>query len=130
LNVVTISSRIVEPLIAASIVVVCIENFLRRNALADRLWLAGFFGLIHGFGFAGALRETGLGQSGASIALPLFSFNLGVEAGQLAVAAVVLPALLLMYRWQRFARYGVPAISAAVMLVSGYWLLERTFLFQ
>lgn len=54
--------------------------------------------LIHGFGLAGALRETGLAQAGVSMAMPLFSFNLGVEAGQLIVAAVFLPALFLMRR--------------------------------
>lgn len=127
MNLVTISPRIVEPLIAASIIVVCVANLVRQQAETDRLWLAGVFGLIHGFGFAAALRETGLGHAGASIALPLFSFNLGVEAGQLAVAAVFLPLLILVRRWPRFGRYGAPAISSGVILISGYWLAERTF---
>jgi len=130
LNVVNISARIVEPLIAISIIVVCIENFFRKDAATDRLWLAAGFGLIHGFGFASALRETGLGQTAGSIALPLFSFNLGVEAGQLAVATVVLPMLFLIRPWRPFARFGVPAVLMAVILVSGYWLVERTFLIR
>ena len=88
--------------------------------------LAGGFGLVHGFGFAGALRETGLGTSGASLAVPLFSFNLGVEIGQLAVASVVGPLLFLLRKWPGFTRYGMPAISAVVILIGGYWLLQRT----
>lgn len=127
MNVVTISLRIVEPLIAASIIVVCVANLVRQHAETDRLWLAGVFGLIHGFGFAAALRETGLGHTGASIAMPLFSFNAGVETGQLAVAAVFLPLLFLARRRQGFLHYGAPAISAGVILLSGYWLVERTF---
>jgi hypothetical protein len=127
LNVVSISSRIVEPLIAASIIIVCIANFIHRNVEADRVLMAGGFGLIHGFGFATALRETSLGQGGLSIAMPLFSFNLGVEVGQLMVAAIFLPLLVLVRRWSGFARYGTPTISACVLLVSGYWLLQRTF---
>jgi hydrogenase/urease accessory protein HupE len=130
LKVVTISSRVVEPLIAASIIVVGLENLWRRKATADRFWLAGGFGLIHGFGFASALRETGLGREGASVAMPLFSFNLGVEAGQLLVAALLLPALFLMRRWRPFELHGAWAVSALVIAVSGYWLLERTVGFR
>lgn len=126
MNMVTISPRFVEPLIAASIIVVCVANLVRQEAETDRLWLAGVFGLIHGFGFAAALRETGLGHAGASIGLPLFSFNIGVETGQLAIAAVFLPLFLLARRRQGFLRYGMPGISAGVILVSGYWLWERT----
>ncbi len=128
LNLVNLSPRVVEPLIAASIIVVCVENFFRRDVVADRLWLASGFGLIHGFGFAGVLRETGFWESGASIAVPLLSFNLGVEAGQIAVAAVVLPLLFSVRRWKPFERFGATAISTAVILISSYWLLERTVL--
>ena len=130
LDLVRTSPRIVEPLIAASIIVVCLENFWRRNAAADRLWLAGGFGLIHGFGFAGALRETGLGHEGASLVTPLFSFNFGVETGQLLVAALFLPALFLMRRWHPFERHGARAVSTMVLAVSGYWLWERTVWFK
>lgn len=126
LDVVNFSPRIVEPLIAASIVVVCVLNLVRPHAEEDRVWLAAGFGLIHGFGFAGALRETGLGQTGGSIVPPLLSFNLGVETGQLAVTSIFLPMLLLGRRRPGFVRYGLPAISTAVILVSSYWIVERS----
>jgi len=128
LGVVTLSPRIVEPLIAASIIVVGVENFIRPTITSDRYWMAAGFGLIHGFGFASALQETGLGSSARSIIMPLFSFNLGVEVGQILVAAVVVPVLLLLRKKPSFARFSVPVISAVVIVISGYWLLERTVL--
>jgi hydrogenase/urease accessory protein HupE len=127
LNLVSISSRLIEPLIAGSIIIVCIDNFVRRDADRDRWWLAGGFGLIHGFGFAFALRETGLGEKGAELVVPLLNFNLGVEAGQLAVVAVFLPLLFAARRWLAWSRYGAPAISCVVIAVSGYWLVQRLF---
>lgn len=127
LELVTVSSRVVEPLIALSIIAVCCDNLVRREHEKDRWWLAGAFGLFHGFGFAGALRETGLAHGGAELAVPLLSFNLGVEAGQLAAAAVVLPVLFLARRWQSWPRYGSPAVSCGVIVISGYWLVQRLF---
>ena len=124
---VMISPRIVEPIIAASIIVVCVENLLRKEAVSDRFWLAGGFGLVHGFGFAGALHEAGLGRNGASILVPVFSFNVGVEIGQLAVAALVLPVLFALRRWKHFEKRGIPAISIAIIVVSSWWLWQRLF---
>ncbi|HEU4894115.1 MAG TPA: HupE/UreJ family protein, partial [Vicinamibacterales bacterium] len=89
-GVVNVPAWIVEPLIAASIVYVGLENLLRQHP--PHRWKLTFgLGLIHGFGFAGALRELGIGSSGLAVALPLGAFNLGVEAGQIAVALVTLP---------------------------------------
>jgi hypothetical protein len=82
LDFVTLSPRLVEPLIAASIVFVGVENLLRRDDPRGRWALTLAFGLIHGFGFAGVLKDAGLGSSGAALLVPLFSFNLGVELGQ------------------------------------------------
>jgi hydrogenase/urease accessory protein HupE len=130
LNLVTISSRVVEPLIAVSIIIVGLENLFRKDATSDRYWMAGGFGLIHGFGFASALRSTGLGSTVSSIAMPLFSFNLGVETGQLLVALVVVPMFLLLRRKPVFAQYSTPAISVIVVAISSYWLLERTVFFR
>lgn len=127
LELITVSSRVIEPLIALSIIAVCCDNLVRREHERDRWWLAGIFGLFHGFGFAAALQETGLARSGAALAVPLLSFNLGVEAGQLAVAAVFLPVLFLTRRWQGWASYGAPAVSCGVIAVSGYWLVQRLF---
>jgi hypothetical protein len=125
LNVVWISPRVVEQLIALSIIVVAVENLVRKDAITDRYWMAGGFGLMHGFGFASVLSETGLGQGGSAIAMPLFSFNLGVELGQLAVMAIVVPGLFALRRWPAFARRGSTVLSVAVIAMSGYWLWER-----
>lgn len=126
LNVVSIPSRVVEPLIAASIIFVGIENLVRRGEPKGRWLLTFVFGLIHGFGFASVLREVGLGAGGASLFVPLFSFNLGVEMGQLAVVAIALPVLWFLRKRPLFACYGESAISFVVLLLGSYWLLQRT----
>lgn len=126
MDVVRLKSAVVEPLIAASIVWVGIENFFRKCTGKGRWQIASAFGLVHGFGFAGALREAGLGANGSSVWVPLFSFNLGVEIGQLAVAAIVLPLLLAVRKSPAGERYAMPALSALVILAGGWWLLERT----
>jgi hydrogenase/urease accessory protein HupE len=127
LDLVALSPRLVEPLIAASIVFVGVENLLRRDEPRWRWALTLAFGLIHGFGFAGVLREAGLGSSGAGLLAPLFSFNLGVELGQVAVAAVVLPLLWRMRQWPAFERRGQFFISIFVLLAGAYWLIQRLF---
>ncbi len=127
LGVVTVSSRIIEPAIAASIIFVAAENFWSRTA-GEKSWhryaLTCGFGLIHGFGFASALQEKGL-ASGTAMFQPLLAFNLGVEVGQLTVAAVLLPLLLLLERWPWFARHGARVISALVILIAAFWLWQR-----
>jgi len=125
LNMVTIPARIIEPLIAASIIAVGIENLVRPNALSDRYWLAGGFGLLHGFGFADALRQTGLGREGGAMAVPLLSFNVGVEVGQLAVVAVFVPLLLGLRHVSVFERHGSRAVSCIVILLGGFWFIQR-----
>jgi len=127
LDVVSLPARVVEPLIAASIVFVGIENLVRREEPRGRWALTLAFGLIHGFGFAGVLKEFGLGSAGSSLLIPLFSFNLGVELGQLAVTAVFLPVLWTLRKRTAFARYGLPAISLVVALAGAYWLVARLF---
>jgi hypothetical protein len=125
LDLVQISPRLIEPLIAATIVFVGIENFRGAVNTKTRCGLALGFGLIHGFGFATALRESGLGGSGMALVKPLFAFNLGVETGQLAVAAIFLPLLFALRKIPWFERQGVKLVSAMVILLGGYWLLER-----
>lgn len=126
---VNVPARLTEPLIAASIVYVGVENLVRRGAEPrGRGALTFGFGLIHGFGFASVLRELGVGVNGSGLALPLFSFNLGVELGQIAIAAVVLPLLWQLRKQEWFLRRGVPAISALVALAGLYWLVARTLL--
>jgi hydrogenase/urease accessory protein HupE len=126
LNVFSLPSRIVEPLIAASIVFVGVENLLRRGEPPARWALTLGFGLVHGFGFASVLREIGLGAGGSSIIVPLFSFNLGVEIGQLSIALVALPIIWKIQRDARFSRRATAGASVLVTLAGTYWLLQRT----
>jgi hydrogenase/urease accessory protein HupE len=127
LNLVNLPSRITEPAIAASIVFVGVENLVRRGAEPPGRWLLTFaFGLIHGFGFASVLRELGVGENGTSIVMPLFTFNAGVEVGQITIAALVLPLVWRLRKNETFLARGVPALSALVSLAGLYWFLERT----
>jgi hydrogenase/urease accessory protein HupE len=125
LHLVQIPSRIVEPLIAASIVFVGIENLLRGDIPTARRMVAFGFGLIHGFGFASALREAGIGSGTGGILLPLFSFNLGVELGQIMVAAAALPVIWKLRENPMFIARWAPACSAAVVLHGSFWFVQR-----
>ena len=124
LGLVTISDRLVESVIAASIVWVATENLILREAPSQR-WLVSFlFGLVHGFGFASAL--TPLALPPWNLAMALLGFNLGVEAGQALVVLLLLPLLL----WMSGAAWEgrlVRAASLAVALTGGAWLVERLF---
>ena len=125
LDLVTLSPRIVEPAIAASILIVAAENFRRHEKSWHRYALTCGFGLIHGFGFAGALRASGLAGRGSEIALPLLAFNGGVEIGQLTVAVILLPVLFVLQKHPSFRRFGVRLISGLVILVAAWWLFSR-----
>ncbi len=128
-DLVNLPPRVVEAAIAGSIVYVGLENLWRRGQEPRGRWLVTFgFGLVHGFGFASVLRGLGIASGSQGIALPLFAFNLGVELGQVAVAAIVLPVIWRLRRSSGFVRRGVPALSAVVALAGFYWLLERTLL--
>jgi hypothetical protein len=125
LDVVKLSGRIVEPLIAATIVFVGVENVVRGEEPRGRWALTFGFGLVHGLGFASALRDIGLGAFGTSVVGPLVGFNLGVELGQLAVAAVLLALLWLLRRLPAFARHGTRAASVLVAAIGLVWLCQR-----
>ena len=115
-------SRFIEPLIALSIAYVGIENFFVKTA--ENRWRITFpFGLIHGFGFAGALREIELPRE--QIPTALVFFNLGVEAGQLAVMAVVVPVVFYLRKREGFVPRGAFALSGAVALAGLCWFVER-----
>ncbi len=122
LGVVSLPSRWVESVIALSVVLAALNNLFA--VISGRRWAMAFvFGLIHGFGFASVLADLGLPQS--TLALALVGFNLGVEAGQLAIVAVFLP-LAFWGRHTRFYRWGVlVAGSIAIALLALAWLLER-----
>jgi hypothetical protein len=128
LGMVALPPSVVEPLIALSIIVACIDNLVRREATRDRIWIAAAFGLVHGFGFAGMLREAMLAQEGEGVLKLLLAFNLGVEAGQLLVAASMIALLVLLRRREGFLRYGAPALSGLVIMAGSWWLLERLHL--
>ena len=119
----------VEALIALSIVFLAVE-IVKQDPVAPRLseripWLVAFgFGLIHGFGFAGALREIGLPEGDVPTAL--LSFNLGVEAGQLAIIALSLSVLAAVRRFARPAlRPATLAASYAIGITASFWFIQR-----
>jgi hypothetical protein len=119
-----LGTRWVEPAIAASIAFVGVENLLPRTP--RHRWLVVFaFGLVHGLGFSSVLREIGLPARG--LVLSLLAFNLGVELGQLAVVALVLPIVLgfARRRPEAFERWGLRGASAAIALAGGIWLVLR-----
>ena len=122
LEVVVLPSRLVESVIAASVAAAALNNLW--PLVTRRLWLMAFaFGLVHGFGFASVLADLGL--PGETLFWALASFNLGVEAGQLAIVAAVLPLTYWIRRSAFYGRLALPLGSAAIALVGGLWLLER-----
>jgi hydrogenase/urease accessory protein HupE len=124
---IAIAPAIVEPAIAASVVVVGLENVFHRRVAAR--WLVTFvFGLVHGLGFASILRELGIGRYGARAALPLLSFNFGVEIAQIAVAGLVLPVVWRLQQRADFTLRHVPALSLLITFAGLYWLLTRTLM--
>jgi hydrogenase/urease accessory protein HupE len=124
LGLVAVPAAFVEPLIAASIVFVGIEN-LAREEVGSRWKLTFLFGLVHGFGFAGALRDIGVGVQPGGVVLPLASFNIGVEAGQLAVVLAVWPLLNALNGVLAWKARLAPATSLGVVAAGCYWLVER-----
>ena len=124
LGFVTLPSRLVESVIAASVVLAALNNL--RGTVDRKRWVMAFvFGLVHGFGFASVLADLGLPQG--ALALALVGFNLGVEAGQLAIVALFLPLAYLL-RATSFYRVGVLRFgSLAVALLAAWWFVQRAF---
>lgn len=123
LNLIVLSERQqrwTEAAIAVSIMFVAAENLLRRRH-THRAWITFGFGLVHGFGFASALKSYGLGNS---VALELLGFNSGVEVGQAAVVVLVYPWLRVLQRRER-AGWILRAGSLAVLVAGAFWLVDR-----
>lgn len=119
---VTPVSRWVEVAIAASVMMAALNNVF--PLVIRRLWLVGFgFGLIHGFGFAGALGELGLPQGARLQAL--VGFNLGVELGQLVVVALLLPLLFAVRNRPWYRKACLPIASIAIACLAAFWLWVR-----
>lgn len=128
LDIVNPPARLVEPAIALTIVIVGVDNLLQRKGEGRdlRALAALVFGLVHGFGFASVLKEFGLPQE--ALGWSLFSFNVGVELGQLAVVVVAASLLALIRKRspalsERIVLFG----SIAVVAGGAYWFVERVF---
>ena len=130
---------LIETLIAVSIVYMALENIViaadgapggrtgggsALSALKHRWMITFAFGLVHGFGFSFALRQT-LQFAGAHMLTSLLSFNVGVEIGQLLVLVVLLPALALLFRYVVVERLGIILLSALVGHTAWHWMLDR-----
>jgi len=126
LNLVTPPATIIEPAIALSIVFVGADNLVRGEGRDLRAWVALVFGLVHGFGFANVLREFGLPRE--ALGWSLFSFNLGVEIGQLAIVLLVASLLEAVRRRNAFVGARVAMAGSVVVIAAGaYWFVERVF---
>ena len=114
---------LVETLIALSIVYMAFENI--AGVKLRRRWLITFgFGLVHGFGFSFALRET-LQFAGSHLLTSLLAFNVGVELGQLLVLALLVPLLHVVFRYAVAERTGAILLSALVAHTAWHWMTER-----
>ena len=114
---------LIETLIAISIVYMALENIVGSNA--QRRWIITFgFGLVHGFGFSFALRQT-LQFAGSHLLTSLLAFNAGVELGQLLVLVVLVPLLEVLFRFAVAERIGTIIMSALVAHTGWHWMIER-----
>jgi HupE / UreJ protein len=123
LGFISLPSRIVESAIALSVIAAALNNL--RPVVQSRLWMVAFgFGLVHGLGFANVLTELGLPAD--ALAVALVSFNLGVEAGQLAIVCMILPLAYLCRHSRLYSRVILGLGSLAIVTVAFVWLLERS----
>jgi hypothetical protein len=123
LGFISLPSRLIESTIAASVVIAALNNLY--PSIEKRLWVVAFvFGLVHGFGFANVLTDLALPKP--ALAVSLVSFNLGVEAGQLAIVAAFLPLAYLARRSWLYPRLVLGAGSLGIAAVASVWLIERS----
>lgn len=120
---VSLPPAIIEPAIAVTIILAAIDNVWSIFPV-PRVVVTFFFGLIHGFGFAGVLSELNLPTS--QFVLALLQFNVGLEVGQLIIVFVATTLLFLLRDWKNYQFWVIRVGSASAMLIAGIWLIERT----
>jgi hypothetical protein len=126
LDIVSPPPTIIEPAIALSIVFVGADNLVRGDGRDLRAWVALVFGLVHGFGFANVLREFGLPRE--ALGWSLFSFNFGVEIGQLLVVLLVASLLAAIRRHNQLLGSRVAFTGSIIVIAAGtYWFVQRVF---
>jgi hydrogenase/urease accessory protein HupE len=127
LDIANLPARWIEPAIALSIVYVGIDNLMVGKTGRDvRAWIAFFFGLVHGFGFANVLREFGLPRQ--ALGWSLFSFNIGVEVGQICIVVVVASLLAALRKRNPTTGQHVVTIGSVMVILAGsYWFIQRVF---
>ncbi len=126
LNLVTPPARLIEPAIALSIVYVGADNILAKGGRDVRGWIAFTFGFIHGFGFASVLREMDLPRR--ALGWSLFSFNIGVEIGQLFVVVLVATAFAMLREKSEWSRRNLAFAGSIVVMAAGaFWFVQRVF---
>lgn len=123
-GIIKLPADIVEPLIALSIMFVAVENILISKLKMWRIVIVFMFGLIHGMGFASALNEIGLPRN--QFFTSIFSFNVGVEIGQISVIAIVFLLIIIPFgKKEWYKKYIVYPISAIIALIAAYWTIQR-----
>jgi HupE / UreJ protein len=125
-NMIVAPSAVVEPIIALSILFVAIENLLIARLSAWRILLVFMFGLIHGMGFASALNEIGLPPN--KFFLSIFSFNVGVELGQMTIILLVFGLIILPFHSiKNYKKTIVYPLSIIIAGIAFYWTIQRVF---
>ncbi len=125
-NIIVAPSAVVEPIISLSILFVAIENLLIAKLSAWRILLVFMFGLIHGMGFASALNEIGLPPD--KFFLSIFSFNVGVELGQMTIILLVFGLIILPFHSiKNYKRTIVYPLSIIIAGIAFYWTIQRVF---
>ncbi|MEP6948673.1 MAG: HupE/UreJ family protein [Ginsengibacter sp.] len=123
-GIIKLPAQVVEPLIALSIMFVAIENILVSELKAWRIAIVFMFGLVHGMGFASALNEIGLPRN--QFFTSIFSFNVGVEIGQISVISLVFLLLIIpLGKMPWYKKRVVYPLSAIIALIAAYWTIQR-----
>jgi hypothetical protein len=123
-NIITLPAQIVEPIIALSILFVAVENIILNELKAWRILIVFLFGLIHGLGFASALNEIGLPRN--KFLTSIFSFNLGVEIGQVTIIGLVFLFIILPAGKKLWYKKAIAyPLSAIIGLIAAYWTVQR-----